>query len=130
MKLTLQTAKTTWKQSETIEIQVLAINDSYEGATLDRRWLVGPNAAPARPMGGLPMPVSVESEAPTSTQNQVYLNPWGVFGRIRTYNDLPAGKVVVHAYLLNRLSDALLLDKPAEADALWISAEPLELTIE
>lgn len=116
-------------RTATVTVRLIALNDTYEPVPLDRRLLIGPNVVPER-ANGLPLPVSVEPSAPTEEQNTVTLNPWCFYGRQRSFDGLAPGRATVYAYLLARPTDALLPNKPAEPDASYQSAEPVELTID
>ncbi len=128
MKLILESDKQVWNTGEVIIVRLLALNNSYEGAALDRRLLVGPNPLPDRPMRGF-YGVSLEPAFTQKEQNLVLLNPWCFYGRQRTFENLAAGQLTLYGYLLNKPADSLLPKGPAETDALQAAAEPLVLTI-
>jgi len=128
VKLTLEVEKREWRVGEAIPVRLIAYNEAYEAAELDRRLLVGPTPVPARP-GGPPLPVSLEPAARRAEQNTVLLNPWCFYGRQRVFESLPAGTVTVYGYLLRRAAGTPTATGPADAGALLAAAEPLELTI-
>ena len=128
MKLELTAAKQTWNGGEAISVRLLALNDSYEPIALDRQLLIGPNPIPQNPRG-LPFPVSVEPLFEEKERNVVMLNPWGVYGRERSFPTFPAGQVVFHGYLLQRPVEGLPPKGPSDPQALAVAAEPLVLTI-
>jgi hypothetical protein len=105
--------------SGTITIRLLALNDTAEEVWIDRRLLVGPNALSDRLI-----PVSREPAAGDDEDNEVLLNPGGLFGRERTFADAPA---IFHGYLLVRPENRLLPQGPVDATALALAAEPLVL---
>jgi hypothetical protein len=125
----LEARKDRFGAAETVVVRLLAFNDRYEPAHLDRRLLVGPSPVPDRPTG-IPFPVSVEPAWPEDEQNLVTLNPWCLYGRERRFDDLPPGRVTFHGYLLRRASQSLLPERPGEAEALLVSGEPLIVTVE
>lgn len=129
MKLELVASKETWGTGEDVTVRLLALNDGYESAALDRRLLVGPNPIPESPRG-LPLPVSVEPAFAEEDQNVVMLNPWCIYGRERTFPNLPAGQVTFHAYLLQRPADGLPPQGPTDPEATAAAADPLTLTIQ
>src|SRR3712207_3666628 len=106
MQLMLEAGKNVWRVGESVVVRLLAYNDAYQPVALDRRLLVGPNPVPARPTG-IPFPVSVEPAFPTEEQNVVMLNPWCYYGRQRSLDGLPPGRVTVYGYLLRRPVDGL-----------------------
>jgi hypothetical protein len=129
MRLTLEVAQREWRTGEAVTVRLLAVNDSYETASVDRRLLIGPNPVPAAATG-VPFPVSVEPAFEQEDQNRVLLNPWCIYGRERTFDNLPPGKVALYGYLLRRASQSTPPQGPGEADALLAAAEPVELTIQ
>ena len=124
MKLFIQVEQS----GETITARILALNDSYEPVVLDPRLLIGPNPVPEHPTG-LPIPVSIEPALPREGENRILLNPWCLYGRERTFETLPRGRVTFHAYLLRELSSALLPDRPGDPDALFDAAEAAAIVI-
>ena len=66
----------------------------------------------------------------TREQNEVLLNPWCFYGRQRGFDGLPAGRVTVHAYLLEQPTDALLPQNPAAKGIGYLAAEPVEITVD
>jgi hypothetical protein len=129
MKLLLEVEKDKFSAGETVIVRFLVLNNGYEPAVLDRRLLVGPNPVLER-SAGAPIPISVEPSLPREEQNLITLNPWCFYGRQRTFDNFPPGQVIFHGYLLRQSSDLLLSERPAEPDALLVSAEPLVVTIE
>lgn len=128
MKLVLESEHLAWRGGETVVIRLIALNDSYEAVTLDRRLLVGPNATfGARRM---PLPIQLEPEFPDEAHNHIVLNPWCFYGRLRTFSGLPVGQVTFHGYLLRWPEAALLSNGPVDPGALLAEAEPLVITIE
>ena len=128
MKLTLEVAKRDWRVGEGITVRLVVLNDSHETAAVDRRLLVGPNPVPEHSTGA-PLPVALEPAFPEEAQNRVLLNPWCIYGRERSFGNLPAGRVTVYGYLLRRASASRPPEGPAEADALQAAAEPLVLIV-
>lgn len=128
MRVVIECAKSLYAPEETIVVRLLVINDSYETVALDRRMLVGPTPVPTAPEG-LPHPVSREPAFATTAENAVLLNPWGIFGRERSFSGLPPGPVNFHGYLLSEPSDALLPDRPADPGLLRLAATPLSIEI-
>lgn len=127
MKLVIESEKPVWRSSETVAVQLIALNDSYEAVTVDRRLLVGPNLTYGE--GRMPPPVQVEPAFPDEEQNRIILNPWCFYGRYRTFSALPVGQVTFYGYLLRRPEAALLPTRPVDLDALLAEAEPLVTTI-
>lgn len=128
VKLILEVKKHVWNTDETVTVRLLALNESYEAVVVDRRLLIGPNLLPSTDR--IPLPVEVEPAFEQEEQNQIILNPWGFYGRERTFSDLSAGQVTVYGYLLREPADALLPTGPVAPDALLVKAEPLTLTIQ
>jgi hypothetical protein len=128
MQVSLAVEKDQFGLGETVTVRVVAINNSYEPAVLDRRLFVGPNPVPERATGA-PFPVSVEPASPREEANLIVLNPWCFYGRERTFDNFPPGRVTFYGYVLRHRSDALRPEGPAEADAQLVSAEPLVITI-
>jgi hypothetical protein len=108
---------------ETLAVRVLALNDTYEPVSLDRRLLVGPNPVPGPPF------ISVEPSSKEEAENLVLLHPWCFYGRERKFDGLPPGRVIFHAYLMSHLEEDLLPDRPRNEAALALSAEPLAMEI-
>jgi hypothetical protein len=129
MDLFLEVEKDKFGTAETVTVRLLVLNNSYEPAALDRRLLVGPNPVPER-SAGAPFPVSVEPALPREEQNLIMLNPWCFYGRQRTFDGFPPGRMTFYGYLLRHTSDLLLPERPGEPEALLVSAEPLVVTIE
>ncbi|HEX3044925.1 MAG TPA: hypothetical protein VHY08_09220 [Bacillota bacterium] len=128
MVLFLEAEKDKFGIGETITVSLLALNNSYEPVALDRRLLVGPNPIPEC-LVGAPFPVSVEPAFHQEEQNLIMLNPWCFYGRRRTFDSFPPGRVTFYSYLLRHASELLLPEKPGESEALFVSAEPLEVTV-
>ena len=128
MKLELIASKQTWGAGEDVTVRLLALNDAFEPAALDRRLLVGPNPVPESPRG-LPLPVSTEPALDEENQNVVMLNPWCIYGRERTFPNLPAGQVTFYAYLLQRPADGMPPQGPIDPEELAAVADPLTLTV-
>jgi len=128
MELLWDLDKAEYQAAETLTIRVLALNNSYEPIMLDRRLLVGRNPVPDRAVGAV-FPVSVEPAMAPENENLLRLNPWCLYGRQRSFDGLPPGRVTFHAYVLRRASEGLLPDRPAEAEALLVAAAPLAITI-
>lgn len=129
MKLLLDVEQATGCRGATLTVRLTALNDSYEPVTLDRRLLIGPNVEPEH-LGGAPLPVSREPSFSRREQNEVVLNPWCFYGRQRTFDGLPAGRVTVYAYLLEQPTDALLPQKPAAEGIGYLAAEPVEIMVD
>lgn len=129
MRLRLEAEQLVWRAGEPVSIRIVALNDSYETAVVDRRLLVGPNVAPELE-SGIPYPIAVEPAFEEQALNEVVLNPGCLYGRERTYDNLLPGRVVVYGYLLSEPSGRLLPHAPAEEGVLAESAEPLVLTVE
>ncbi|MGH2355126.1 MAG: hypothetical protein ACRDJN_26245 [Chloroflexota bacterium] len=129
MQLTLETEKRTWRAGESVVVRLIVYNEAYEPVEFDRRLLVGPNPVPATP-SGIPMPISLEPSLPRQAQNQITLNPWCLYGRQRTLDNLPPGQVTVYGYLLCRQEGTPTPQGPQDSDAMLAAAEPLVLTIE
>jgi hypothetical protein len=128
MRLVIESEKISWSVTETVKVRVLVINDSYETVAVDRRLLIGPN--PVSEAGdGIPHPVSREPAFASDQENLVLLNPWGVFGRERSFGNLPQGVTQFHAYLLSSLTDALLPERPAEPGMAQLTATPIPVEI-
>lgn len=128
MKLMVEAARSRWKRDETIVVRIMALNDSYQPVAVDRRLIIGPTPVPQGCMG-LPYPVSREPAFIAAEDNRVLLNPWGIYGRERSFDHLPSGIVVFHGYLLTEATDALLPEGPAEPGMLQLAAVPLEIEI-
>ena len=128
MKLLLDVEHAIDGRSATLTVRLMALNDSYEAVTLDRRLLIGPNVEPEH-LGGAPLPVSREPIFSEREQNDVVLNPWCFYGRQRRFDGLPAGRVIVYAYLLEQPTDALLPQRPAANGIGYLEAEPVEITV-
>jgi hypothetical protein len=128
MKLTLEVEKRDWRVGEGITVRLVVLNDGSDTAAVDRRLLVGPNPVPEHSTGA-PLPVALEPVFPEEEQNRVLLNPGCLYGRQRSFGNLPAGRVTVYGYLLRRASGSRPPQGPAEADALLGAAEPLVLTV-
>jgi hypothetical protein len=127
MQLVVESEKRVWRADETVVVRLLALNESYEPASIDRRLLVGPNLVYG--VRRMPPPIHVEPALATEAENRIVLNPWCVYGRQRSFGPLPAGTVTVHGYVLRRPEDALLPAGPVDRAALLAEAVPLELTI-
>jgi hypothetical protein len=128
MELKLEAEKLIWNEREVVVVRLLVLNNSFEPAVCDRRLLVGPNPVPA-PGSSVHYPVSLEPVASQAESNQVLLNPWCFYGRQRSFDNLPVGKVTFHGYLLRSPTTRLLPQGPAEAENLLIAANPLVITI-
>jgi len=128
VKLILEAEKRGWRAGETVTVSLLVHNDGFEPAVLDRRLLIGPNLMPAS--GEAPPPISVEPAFADEERNEIYLNPWTIYGRRRSFPVRPADHLVFYGYLLRRPSIALLPNGPADPDTLLAEAEPLVLTVE
>jgi hypothetical protein len=128
MKLILQADRQTWRPGEEISVRLLAINDDYEPAAIDRRLLIGPNLAPVA--GRRPRPINVEPAAETEAGNTVTLTPWAIYGRERTFSIDTPGKVEFHGYLLSRPEESLMPTGPSNPSGQWLAAEPLVLSVE
>ncbi len=128
MKLTIEVEKRQWRAGELVRVRLVALNDSYQPVSLDRRALVGPNPVPARPAGG-PLPISVEPRARKAQENHILLNPWCFYGRERTFDMLPPGEVTFHGYLLRREEPSLMPVAPHDPEATLAVAEPVTVTI-
>jgi hypothetical protein len=128
MQLMLEADRQELSGDEPVTVRVVVLNDSYEPVAVDRRLLVGPNLVP-EPGAGSPLPVSLEPAFPDEERNLVYLNPWCFYGRERSWNVLPPGRVMVYAYLLRRSVSSLPAEEPGEPDALLVAAPPLTLTV-
>ena len=129
MKLLLDVEQATDGRDATLTVRLMALNDSYEAVTLDRRLLIGPNVEPEH-VGGAPLPVSREPSFSKREQNEVVLNPWCFYGRQRSFDGLPTGHVTIYAYLLEEPTDALLPQKPAADGIGYLEAEPVEITVD
>lgn len=127
MKLVIESEKPAWRSGETVVIRFIALNDSYEPVTVDRRLLVGPNATYG--VGRMPPPIQLEPAFPDEEHNHIVLNPWCFYGRHRTFSGLPVGQVTFHGYLLRRPEASLLPNGPVDRGALLAEAEPLVTTI-
>ncbi len=128
MRLILSAQKSVWQPTETIVVRLLALNDDFEPAAIDRRLLVGPNIEYTTPR--MPFPVQVEPAFGDEQQNLVMLNPACLYGRERTFAVTEPGVVRFHGYLLLRESGGLLATGPVNVQDLQVAAEPLEMTIE
>ena len=102
MQLRLEASANEITSGESVAVRVVVLNDSYQPVTVDRRLLVGPNPVPEHPRQGLPFPVSLEPAFPDEERNLIYLNPWCLYGRERSWEHFPPGRVMVYAYLLQR----------------------------
>jgi hypothetical protein len=123
VQLILESTRDTWTAGETVTVRVLALNDSYEPVSLDRRLLVGPNAVPGPPL------ISLEPSSREETENMVLLHPWCFYGRERGFDGLLPGRVNFHAYLMERLEQDLLPDRPRDETVRALSAEPLAVEV-
>ncbi len=128
MEITLEVAKSVWHIKENVVVRLLVLNNSYEPVSMDRRLLIGPNVVLDGSRGNS-LPVSVEPTFTEDEQNLIILNPWCLYGRQRSFDNLPVGNVTLHGYLLKQRTDALLPRGPQEADALLVSATPVVLSI-
>ena len=128
MQLILESDRRVWRVGEAVIVRLLALNDSYEVVTLDRRLLVGPHPMHVGPNRSL-FGVSLEPTFPQEEQNILLLNPWCFYGRQRTFEHLAEGQLSLYGYLLSKPADALLPKGPVDADKLLAAAEPLVLTI-
>ena len=128
MKLVLDVEQGIGSRGATLTVRLTALNDAYEPVTLDRRLLIGPNVEPEH-LGGAPLPVSREPSFSKREQNEVVLNPWCYYGRQRSFDGLPAGRVTVYAYLLEQPTDALLAQQPAAGEIGYLAAEPVEIMV-
>jgi hypothetical protein len=128
VKLIIEADMPRWKRDETIVVRILAINDSYQPVVVDRRLLIGPTPI-SQGAVGLPHPVSREPAFSSAEENRVLLNPWGIYGRERSFELLPSGIVAFHGYLLTAATDALLPEGPTEPWMLQLAAVPLEIEI-
>jgi hypothetical protein len=124
VQLILESERETWRTGEPVIVRVLALNDSYDPVTLDRRLLVGPNPVPGPPL------ISLEPSSKEESENKVLLHPWCFYGRERRFDDLPPGRISFHAYLMERLEADLLPNRPRDETALVLSAEPLVLELQ
>jgi hypothetical protein len=129
MQLLWDVDKAEYGAAETVTVRVLVLNNSYEPVTVDRRLFVGPNPVPEHSAGAA-FPVSLEPTLPREEENLVTLNPWCLYGRQRSFDGLPSGRVTFHAYLLRRTSGSLLPERPAEPEALLVAAAPLVVAIQ
>lgn len=129
MQLFLEAEKDKSGTAETVKVRLLVLNNSYEPAALNRRLLVGPNPVPERSVGA-PFPVSLEPALPQEEQNLIILNPWCFYGRQRTFDSFPPGRVTFYGYLLRQFSESLVPEGPREPEAMLVSAEPLIVMIE
>ena len=127
MKLILKADKFLLQKNEKVVLRILALNDSYEAISLDRRLLIGPNIVQVK--NGVSFPVSVEPSLPVEYQNIVILNPWSFYGRERSFELTSQGKWTVFAYLLSQPSTSLLAEGPAHCDNRVISAEKIALDV-
>ena len=105
----------------TVTVRLLALNDTAEEVWIDRRLLVGPNVLTDRLV-----PVSREPAAGDDEDNEVLLNPGGLFGRDREFF-LPPGGATFHGYLLAHPENRLLPQGPVDPTALALAAEPLTI---
>jgi hypothetical protein len=128
MELILNVEQATDGQGATLTVRLMALNDSYEAVTLDRRLLIGPNVVPEH-LAGASLPVSREPSFSKREQNEVVLNPWCFYGRQRTFDGLPAGRVTIYAYLLEQPTDSLLPDRPAVAGIGYQSADAVAIVL-
>ena len=128
MQLILDVEQASKGQGTTLTVRLMALNDAYGPVTLDRRLLIGPNVVPEH-LDGAPLPVSREPSFPKREQNEVVLNPWCFYGRQRTFDGLSTGRVTIHAYLLDRPTDALLSDRPAAVGIAYQSAVPVAIVV-
>lgn len=128
MELLLESPKTRYRFGEKVTVRLVALNNSYEAVTLERKQLVGPNPVPSESKGA-PMPVSVEPSFSKNTQNEIKLNPFCFYGRERSFESLPAGKTTFYGYLLKRPSDSMLPQRPGKPEDLDVSAKPLVIEV-
>ena len=128
MELLLEVDQAPAAEGTTLTVRLTALNDAYEAVTLDRRLLIGPNVVPEQ-RGGSPMPVSREPGVSKDEQNVIVLNPWCFYGRQRTFDGLPSGRVTVYAYLLEQPTDSLLPDRPALPAIGYKSAQAVTLVL-
>jgi hypothetical protein len=128
MELKLESDKQVWHTGEAVTVRLVALNNSCEVATLDRRLLVGPNPLPGSPVRSFPE-VSLEPAFSNENGNFVLLNPRCFYGRQRTFENVAAGQLTLYGYLLNKPVDALLPKGPADPDALDSAADSLVLTV-
>jgi len=129
MQVFLEVERDQFRTRGAVTARIFVLNDSYEPVILDRRLLVGPNPAPER-LAGAPFPVSLEPALPREEQNLIVLNPWCFYGRQRTFDGLPPGRVMIHGYLLRKATHSLLPERPVEPDAIHLPAAPLRVVIE
>jgi len=128
MKIILETDKQIYNFGDIVTVRLLALNDSYRPADIDRRLLIGPNIKTEPPMNP-PHPLSVEPATSNEAHNHLILNPWCFYGRQRTFQNLPQGNATFYAYILKQSYGLLFQDKPGDLSVLLASAEPLLVTI-
>jgi hypothetical protein len=126
MKVVVEVDRSQAITSDTVVARVLLINDSTQRVTVDKRLLIGPNMAAERPVSMAPAPVAVEPnyEGEAESAAQITLAPGAIYGRERSYANLPPGTSRFHGYLLRSLTHALLPAGPAEKELAAAIAEP------
>jgi hypothetical protein len=127
VQVRLLAQKATWQRDEPVVVWVVALNDTYQDATLDRRLLVGPT--PILAEASRPLPVSLESPTAREEDNCLLLQPFCLYGRQREFGGLPPGQLTFHAYLLDEPVSGAPPVRAQDVQAAHSAAEPLELTI-
>jgi hypothetical protein len=121
MRLVLEATKTEWRAGETVTVRLVVFNEAYEPVAFDRRLLAGPSFQG--------MPAAMEPGFAEDHANHVILNPFCLYGRERTYEEAPAGTLVVEGLLLSKPLDALGPEGLRAEGAIAARAEPLTLTV-
>jgi hypothetical protein len=120
--------KTTWRRDEPVVVWIVALNDSHEDVSFDRRLLVGPTPV-LEQAGAHALPVSVEPSAARDEDNVVLLQPFCLYGREREFSGLPTGGVAFHGYLLHESTPVLQPAGPRDPEVPHTAAEPLRMTV-
>lgn len=132
MKVVVQIDSPRANTSDTVVARVLLINDSADRVTINKRLLVGPNMASERPMSMAPVPIAVEPnyEGDDERATEITLAPGAIYGRQRSYGNLPPGSTRFHGYLLTSLTHALGPTGPADKNLVAVVAEPATVSVE
>ena len=129
MRIEIHADKQRYKQGEHVRLRVIAYNDSFEPVELDRTTLYGPTPVAER-FTGMPLPISVETATDRPGSTSVLLNPFGLYGRERSWSTLPPGKSTVHAFLVARADALVGPTGPVDAADLVVAAAPVVVEIE
>lgn len=123
MNIQITSDKQVFAVGDTVEIRVVALNDTHQPVKLKRRLLVGPNGFNHGAAG--PFPVSID---PPDGWSWVHLAPHAFYGRMRRYQGLAAGRYTFHAYLM-RDDGPMGTEGPIDPTNLLVAASPLMIAV-